>query len=98
MPRLWGDLSPLCSARIRLGPLHAGLTREGRRCYQRSLPQLQRSIKSYDGSIPFPSWLLRVAGNQSIDALRRQRRGRQEVLGGGRGATEGGAVRAWAAT
>jgi len=37
--------------------------------------KLQRSIKSYDGSIPFPRWLLRVAGNQCIDALRRQRRG-----------------------
>src|SRR5438132_5938165 len=42
--------------------------------------QLQRSIKSYDGSIPFPSWLLRVAGNQCIDALRRQRRGRQVIV------------------
>src|SRR5438105_6721108 len=42
--------------------------------------KLQRSIKSYDGSTPFPSWLLRVAGNQCIDALRLQRRGRQ-VLG-----------------
>ena len=37
--------------------------------------KLQRSIESYDGSIPFPRWLLRVAGNQCIDALRRQRRG-----------------------
>src|SRR5207249_10470170 len=42
--------------------------------------KLQRSIKSYDGSIPFPSWLLRVAGNQCIDALRRQRRGRQVIV------------------
>src|SRR5436190_10185351 len=41
---------------------------------------LQRSIKSYDGSIPFPSWLLRVAGNQCIDALRRQRRARQVIV------------------
>ena len=24
--------------------------------------KLQRSIESYDGSIPFPKWLLRVAG------------------------------------
>ena len=39
--------------------------------------KLQRSIKSYDGSIPFPRWLLRVAGNQCIDALRRRQRGRQ---------------------
>src|SRR5262252_10730980 len=39
--------------------------------------KLQRSIESYDGSIPFPRWLLRVAGNQCIDALRRRRRGRQ---------------------
>ena len=29
--------------------------------------KLQRSIASYDGSIPFPRWLLRVAGNQCID-------------------------------
>src|SRR3989442_11256664 len=44
--------------------------------------KLQRSIKSYDGSIPFPSWLLRVAGNQCIDALRRLRRARQVIAGG----------------
>ena len=37
--------------------------------------KLQRSIESYDGSIPFPRWLLRVAGNQCIDALRRWQRG-----------------------
>jgi RNA polymerase sigma-70 factor (ECF subfamily) len=37
--------------------------------------KLQRSIDSYDSSIPFPRWLLRVAGNQCIDALRRQQRG-----------------------
>ena len=37
--------------------------------------KLQRSIESYDGSIPFPRWLLRVAGNQCIDALRRRQRG-----------------------
>ena len=37
--------------------------------------KLQRSIGSYDGSIPFPRWLLRVAGNQCIDALRRRQRG-----------------------
>src|SRR5271156_1916071 len=36
--------------------------------------KLQRSIESYDGSIPFPRWLLRVAGNQCIDALRRRQR------------------------
>ena len=42
--------------------------------------KLQRSIKSYDGRIPFPRWLLRVAGNQCIDALRRQRRGRQVIV------------------
>src|SRR5438128_8211711 len=42
--------------------------------------KLQRSIKSYDGSIPFPSWLLGVAGNQCIDALRRQRRARQVIV------------------
>src|SRR5439155_1288896 len=49
--------------------------------------KLQRSIESYDGSIPFPSWLLRVAGNQCIDALRRQRRGRQVIVDVDDGAT-----------
>ncbi len=39
--------------------------------------KLQRLIESYDGSIPFPRWLLRVAGNQCIDALRHRQRGRQ---------------------
>ncbi len=39
--------------------------------------KLQRSIDSYDGSIPFPRWLLRVAGNQCIDALRRRQRGQK---------------------
>jgi RNA polymerase sigma-70 factor (ECF subfamily) len=37
--------------------------------------KLQRSIESYDSSIPFPRWLLRVAGNQCIDALRGRQRG-----------------------
>ena len=37
--------------------------------------KLQRTIESYDSSIPFPRWLLRVAGNQCIDALRRRQRG-----------------------
>src|SRR5690349_7772226 len=37
--------------------------------------KLQRLIESYDGSIPFPRWLLRVAGNQCIDVLRRRQRG-----------------------
>jgi RNA polymerase sigma-70 factor, ECF subfamily len=41
--------------------------------------KLQRLIESYDGSIPFPRWLLRVAGNQCIDALRRRKR-RQQVI------------------
>ena len=50
--------------------------------------KLQRSIESYDGSIPFPSWLLRVAGNQCIDALRRQRRGRKVIVEVEDGATE----------
>ena len=36
--------------------------------------KLQRSIESYDASIPFPRWLLRVTGNQCIDALRRRQR------------------------
>jgi RNA polymerase sigma-70 factor, ECF subfamily len=49
--------------------------------------KLQRSIESYDGSIPFPRWLLRVAGNQCIDALRRQQRGRQVIV-----EVEGGAA------
>jgi len=47
--------------------------------------KLQHSIESYDGSVPFPRWLLRVAGNQCIDLLRRRKRGRQvfvELEGG----------------
>src|SRR6201997_1140825 len=44
--------------------------------------KLQGSIESYDGSIPFPRWLLRVAGNQCIDALRRRQRGRQVIVEG----------------
>jgi len=48
--------------------------------------KLQRSIESYDGSIPFPRWLLRVAGNQCIDALRRRQRRHQVVLEGEDGA------------
>ena len=42
--------------------------------------KLQRSIASYDGSTPFHRWLLRVAGNQCIDALRRRKRGRQVIV------------------
>ena len=42
--------------------------------------KLQRSIGSYDGSIPFPRWLLRVAGNQCIDALRRRQRGQKVFM------------------
>jgi RNA polymerase sigma-70 factor, ECF subfamily len=42
--------------------------------------KLQRSIESYDGSIPFPRWLLRVAGNQCIDVLRRRRRERRVMV------------------
>ena len=42
--------------------------------------KLQRSIESYNGSIPFLRWLLHVAGNQCIDALRRRRRGRQVIV------------------
>jgi len=42
--------------------------------------KLQRSIVSYDGSIPFPRWLLWVTGNQCIDALRRRKRGRQVIV------------------
>src|ERR1700740_3857494 len=44
--------------------------------------KLQRSIESYDGSIPFSRWLLRVAGNQCIDFLRRQRRRRHLLVAG----------------
>src|SRR5215831_21241960 len=43
--------------------------------------KLQRSIDSYDGSIPFPRWLLRVASNQCIDALRRRLRRRKVIMG-----------------
>ena len=42
--------------------------------------KLQRSIESYDGSIPFPRWLLRVTSNQCIDVLRRRRRERQVIV------------------
>jgi RNA polymerase sigma-70 factor, ECF subfamily len=42
--------------------------------------KVQRSIGSYDGSIPFHRWLLRVAGNQCIDAVRRRRRGRRVIV------------------
>ena len=42
--------------------------------------KLQRSIESYNGSIPFPRWLLRVAGNECIDALRRRHRGRRAIV------------------
>jgi len=42
--------------------------------------KLQRLIESYDGSIRFPRWLLRVAGNQCIDALRHGQRGRQVIV------------------
>ena len=42
--------------------------------------KLQRSIETYDGSTPFPRWLLRVAGNQCIDVLRRRQRGRQVIV------------------
>jgi RNA polymerase sigma-70 factor, ECF subfamily len=42
--------------------------------------KVQRSIESYDGSTPFPRWLLRVAGNQCIDVLRRRRRERQVIV------------------
>src|SRR5271157_1910089 len=48
--------------------------------------KLQRSIKSYDGSTPFPRWLLRVAGNQCIDVLRHRKRGRQVMVEGEDGA------------
>jgi RNA polymerase sigma-70 factor (ECF subfamily) len=44
--------------------------------------KLQRSIASYDGSIPFPRWLLRVTGNQCIDVLRRRRREHQVMVEG----------------
>ena len=42
--------------------------------------KLQHSIESYDGSIPFARWLLRVTGNQCIDGLRRRRRGQQVIV------------------
>ena len=48
--------------------------------------KLQRSIESYDGSIPFPRWLLRVAGNQCIDVLRHRQRGQRVFVEGVEGA------------
>jgi RNA polymerase sigma-70 factor (ECF subfamily) len=42
--------------------------------------KLQRSIQSYDGSTPFHRWLLRVASNQCIDALRSRKRGRLVIV------------------
>ncbi|MGB7555184.1 MAG: sigma-70 family RNA polymerase sigma factor [Candidatus Korobacteraceae bacterium] len=47
--------------------------------------KLQRSIETYDGSIPFPKWLLRVASNQCIDALRRRKRGQLVIVEGDEG-------------
>jgi RNA polymerase sigma-70 factor, ECF subfamily len=47
--------------------------------------KLQRSIESYDGSTPFPRWLLRVTGNQCIDVLRRRKRGQQVIVEGEEG-------------
>src|SRR3954468_18382932 len=41
--------------------------------------KMQRSIDSYEGSIPFLNWLLRVAANQCIDVLRRGQRGRKRI-------------------
>src|SRR3974377_1257764 len=48
--------------------------------------KLQRSIQSYDGSSPFHRWLLRVAGNHCVVALRRRKRGREVVMEGEEGA------------
>ena len=48
--------------------------------------KLQRSIESYDGSIPFVNWLLRLAANQCIDALRWRQRVRRVVVDVGDGA------------
>jgi RNA polymerase sigma-70 factor (ECF subfamily) len=42
--------------------------------------KLQRAIETYDGSIPFSRWLLRVTGNQCIDMLRRRQRGREVMV------------------
>ena len=42
--------------------------------------KMQRSLQSYDGSIPFLSWLLRVAANQCIDVLRRGQRIRKLIV------------------
>src|SRR5947207_8882711 len=42
--------------------------------------KMQRSIESYDSSIPFLNWLLRVAANQCIDVLRRGQRVRKVIV------------------
>jgi RNA polymerase sigma-70 factor (ECF subfamily) len=55
--------------------------------------KLQRSIESYDGSTPFPRWLLRVTGNQCIDVLRRRKRGHQVIVEAETEAEDGVAVR-----
>jgi len=42
--------------------------------------KLQRSIDSYDGSIPLLGWLLRVAANKCIDAMRRGQRAGKVIV------------------
>lgn len=44
--------------------------------------KLQRSIATYDGSVPFLRWLMRVTGNQCVDVLRHRKRGQQVIVEG----------------
>lgn len=35
--------------------------------------RINRAVKSYNGSVPFPRWLMSVAAHHCVDVLRRQR-------------------------
>src|SRR5881296_1997638 len=80
MPRLWGRSIAAISGAFGLCRYMLDSRENAEDATSEVFLKLQRSIESYDGSIPFPRWLLRVAGNQCIDALRRQRRGRQVIV------------------
>src|SRR5438105_3791860 len=79
MSRLWGKSIAAMSSAYSACAVTCWTHGRGQKMPPAKSSSSYSSIKSYDGSIPFPSWLLRVAGNQCIDALRRQRRARQVV-------------------